>query len=1384
MQSVAGIGFYRILAFAKPGTATVPGVITRLTIVRYTIPILFLLLVQAAKAQPNDLNFINFSSNNGLSSNIVNAICKDKTGYMWFATDDGLNKFDGTNFTVYNHKTADSTSIGANHVWAIHEDPSGNLWAGTGRTLSLYDKKKDCFHNYNIANGATVRSICSDKAGHLWVATFDGLFQYNPKTGRAKQYKADSANPRQLITNTIICVFVDSRQRLWVGTNAGLYLYQPATDDFKHFAYSLTNPASISDNIIKAIAEDKEGRLWLGTSDGGLNMLQPNGTSFTRYKTSNTDPGTISSNRIYSIVPDDTGKFWLGTEEGLTIFDPQTGKAQRITGNGRNKYSLEGKSIRSIFIDKLGIYWVGTFQDGVNKYDKNLPFFNLVQSNSFDPLGLSAPKVSSFAEGDNGDLYIGTDGGGLNLYHRKTGLFQHFNIPGSNKGQGLPILALERVGDEIWIGAYLQGIYTLNTKNGSIRHFTKEAAPGHLSSNEIFCIKKDRQGNVWIGTNGNGVDVYDPRSAQFHRLSNVMVEDGENKLLTSGFIRAIEEDSAGNMWIGSIGGGIVCYNPIQKNTRAFNRHNTQLPLEEVQTLHIQQNGTIWAGTPGNGLCKLDEKNNRFTVYTEQEGLANNVIYKILEDDAGMLWFSTSKGISRFNPLTGACKNYTYHNGLQQSTFVLEAGLKTASGELFFGGLKGFNYFRPNTLHNNRNVPTVVFTGLKIANQTVIPGKNAAIQEQIGVAGEIRLSYKQNFSVDFVALDYTTPGETQYLYKLDGFDHAWNQVGASRTAVFTNLYPGHYTLQVRAKNSNDEWITAPASIAIYVKPPFWLTGYAYVLYIILIGLLLGAIRYRGIRKLKNRFALEQERLQMKQMVEQERREAERLHEFDQARIRFLTNLSHEFRTPISLIMGPIENLQEKEADSGKAEQLKMVKRNARRLLNLVNQLLDFRKLEEQELKLNATEGDIVAFVREVSDSFRDMAERKQIHFVFTSEMPAYRTSFDRDKMERILFNLLGNAFKFTAKDGQVSLEIRQSLPSKELQIVIADTGIGMREEDRQHIFDRFFQGNVHTSIMNQGSGIGLSITKEFTRLHGGTIQVESTPGKGSIFTVQLPLENIPEGEKDTPLPEDNKLPEIPEFEKLTVLLVEDNDDFRSYLKENLRHFYKIIEAADGKEGWQKALSAHPDVIVSDISMPQMDGIELSRKIKSDKRTHHIPIILLTALTGDAYQLKGLETGASDYLTKPFSSDILAVKIRNLVLLNQQLKETYTRRLNIETPGIEVQSDDEKLLLKITQYIESTLESQQLSVEELSKYVFMSRSSLYRKIVDLTGETPVEFIRSVKLNKAAELLEKSDMKITEVGYAVGFTTPNYFARAFKAKFNLSPSEYVALKKKPAN
>ncbi len=1355
----------------------------------YFIVVLFFTL-QPSIGQQKDYNFVNYSSKEGLASNTINAILKDKYGFMWFGTEDGLNKFDGLNFMVYRHRENDSTSIGRGAVMAIVEDKVGNLWVGTNITLSVYNRSLNNFINYDFSQMGWIRSLCADHHGNIWVGTYTGLYYFNTKTKKITAYRVDSANDKKLNSDMILCVFEDSKRNIWVGTKVGLHLFNPKDGSFRRFLHKNESPNSISDNAIRTIAEDKNGNLWIGTVEGGLNVFNPINQTFSYFKSTKSDESTLSSNSIFKILFDNTGKLWVGTEDGLNIFDPKNGKFQRIKSAASSKYNtiggFVGRSVRDIYLDNCGVYWISTLQGGVNKYDINLAFFNHKQFNPSDANGLSAGSITSFAESPSGDIYVGTDGGGLNVFSKKTGLIKRvpFN---KTKGNAEVVLALELLGNELWIGTYFNGLYALNTSTNAIRHFGINKSKTDVSNIPINCLKADSEGNIWIGTNGNGVYRYHPKTGDLLHFDKILPQKGARNLLLNGYITVIEEDKQGKLWFGANGSGISVYDPKQKTLTFLNQGNSKLPLDRVLSIYCSKLGQIWVGVFGGGLCLYDTKTKQFNQYSEKNLLSNDVIYKILEDDFGKLWVSTNKGISTFDPKKSIFKNYTYHNGIQQSTFNMGAGLKTSTGEMYFGGLDGFNYFNPAFLNQNKNTPSLVITDLKIGNKSINPIENSEIAEPISVAKEIILSYKQNFSLDFVALNYTAPHENQYSYFLEGFDKEWNHVGTTTTAVYTNLDPGEYKFRLKAKSEDGSWQTPEKTLRIVVNPPFWRTYYAYFIYLSLVMTTLWAIRRRGIQKLRNEFALEQERLEVKHLIEKERHDAERRMELEQLKIKFLTNLSHELKTPLTLVLNPIENLLFQEKSTDKRETLNLINRNAKRLLNLVNQLLDFRKIEDNELKLNTSEGDLIACAREIVDSFKYISEQKKIHLHFESSFQAYHTLFDKDKVERILINLLSNAIKFTNDDGNVCFRV-ESGDEKGVKLVIEDTGIGIPPDKLERIFDRFYQIGTDSKILNQGSGIGLSITQEFVKLHGGTIEVESKEGVGTTFKVYLPLvllsvskEEIEERQVEAlPLKDDSQVEVGSKMDKSVVLIVDDSADLRAYLAENLKVKYKVIEAADGKQGWQKALSCHPEVIVSDVNMPQMDGISLVQKIKNDPRTKHIPVILLTVLADETDQLKGLGTGASDYLTKPFSFQLLTMKINNLLHLNSTLKNTYSKHIHLETPEIEVVSEEERFLLKLSRYIEEHIEDPDLTVEVLSKAMFMSRGTLYNKVLSLTGETPVEFVRSVKLKKAVALLEKSDMKISQIGYAVGFSNPNYFARAFKAKYNISPSEYVSLKR----
>ncbi len=866
------------------------------------------------------------------------------------------------------------------------------------------------------------------------------------------------------------------------------------------------------------------------------------------------------------------------------------------------------------------------------------------------------------------------------------------------------------------------------------------------------------------------------------------------KLPSNGFMRAIVEDSYGDMWLASSGTGIAVFQRATGKFKVYTKTNSGLSNDVVLSLLYDSKGNLWAGTDGGGLDLFNRRTGKFINFNETNGLPNAIVYKILEGNDGLIWFSTDKGISCLDPKTKKIKNFGRPNGVQDSPFILGSGMSTSDGELYFGGQDGFNYFSPLALPTNGIVPSILFTELKVANNVVLPGPNSPIQEQIGFTKEINFHYGQNFSISYVALNYTAPQQNHYSYRLLGLEDQWNYVGGEKTAYYTNLDPGEYVFQVRASNNNGVWSDKITSIAVYVHPPIWRTTYAYIFYVVLVGATLFAIRRRGIQRIKRQLALEQDQINAQERILQRQREAERAHALDIQKIKFLTNLSHEFRTPISLILAPVDKLLSIKQDQYVASQVKMIRRNARRLLNLVNQLLDFRKMEEQELKLNIAEGDLVAFISESAEAFQDLSDRKKISLQIHSEFAKLQTYFDQDKMERIIFNLLSNAFKFTKEGGEVRLNMSLQTTESEIKptfvIAVSDTGVGIAPESQIKIFDRFFMDNNPASILNQGSGIGLSIVKEFVELHDGEITVKSELGKGTTFVVALPveiigMENAPDTElNESIIEESDPLVEeqaISDDRTATVLLVEDNEEFRFHLKDSLQPFYHIIEAANGKEGWQKTLSGHPQLVVSDISMPEMNGIELSQKIKSDKRTSHIPVILLTAISGEDDQIKGLKSGANDYLTKPFNFDILKAKIENLLLFNRSVKNAYSKQVQVQPKEIEIESSEVKLLNKSVQYIDEKLNNPELSVEELSKHVGMSRGSLYHKLLEITGLTPIEYIRSIKLERAVELLEKSDYNVAQIAYMTGFGTPSYFSRLFKTQFNMLPSEYITAKRK---
>jgi len=802
-------------------------------------------------------------------------------------------------------------------------------------------------------------------------------------------------------------------------------------------------------------------------------------------------------------------------------------------------------------------------------------------------------------------------------------------------------------------------------------------------------------------------------------------------------------------------------------------------------------GLVWVGTR-NGLNLFEPATRSFRVFREDNGLGNNYVLSLIEDDEHNIWIGTPGGLSKLvitevsprssgnDRFSFSFTNYGESDGLQGSAFHENAATKTAAGELVFGGLQGFILFQPSKISKDSNVPKVIFTDFQLFNRSVPIGESrkgdVVLPAAISRVSEITLKpYNNIFSIEFAALNFFHPEKTKYKYKLEGFNKDWlTTEGTQRSVTFTNLDPGDYSFQVIPSNSDGVWGDHATTIRIHVLPPFWKSTTAMVLYFAFImgGLLF--VRWLTVSRLKMNFKIHSEKL-----------EAQRMHELDTMKIKFFTNVSHEFRTPLTLIITPLEKLISKASGDDEA-QLQLIHRNARRLLNLVNQLLDFRKVEVQEVKLNPSEGDIIGFIKYLVYSFSDLSEKKNVHLSFNTTVAQLETIFDQDKVEKILFNLLSNAFKFTPEGGSVRVEL--SLKEKEglnfLLTKVIDTGIGIPADKHQKIFERFFQNDLPENLVNQGSGIGLAITWEFVKVHGGTIDLESEPDKGSCFTVMLPITRL---ESETVMDyvrgaDDEEISgDAGKNGKPVILLVEDNEDFRFYLKDNLKDSYAIVEASTGKAGLQKATAAIPDLIVSDIMMPEMNGIEMCRKIRTDVLTSHIPVILLTARAAEEQKIEGFDAGANDYITKPFSFEILQSRIKNLLNQREKSQKQFQKHFDVKASEMEITSLDEKLIKRAIQVVEQNIMEPDFSVEDLSQELGMSRVYLYRKLISLTGKSPLEFVRTIRLQQAAQLLEKSDLNVSEVAYRVGFNNPKYFAKCFKEEYKVLPSAYASSKEK---
>ncbi|MEO7989174.1 MAG: two-component regulator propeller domain-containing protein [Chryseolinea sp.] len=944
---------------------------------------------------------------------------------------------------------------------------------------------------------------------------------------------------------------------------------------------------------------------------------------------------------------------------------------------------------------------------------------------------------------------------------------------------------------KLWVGTYYGGLNSFDGKSFT-RYNHDPNNPQSLSDASVWEIYEDSSDRLWVGTLSGGLDLLDRRTKTFSHYRS-----GDLNSVQSLYISAITEDGEGNLWVGTDLGIAVLQRETGRFVQYINQKNEPTSLSNNSVIDIREDskGRIWIGTHG-GLNLFDKSKKTFQLFSESDGLPHNSILTIQEDNNGNLWMGTPNGISNMTILSDSShslkvkfKNYDEADGLQGKQFNENAAFRTSRNELIFGGANGFNIFKPEQLGMNKNKPQVILTDFQLFNKSIKADENVdgeiLLSKAISESPHITLPANKNvFSIEFAALNFFHPEKNEYKYRLEGFNTDWLSADSkSRRVTFTNLDAGDYTFKIIAANNDGVWNEEGASIEITVLPPFWKTRPAVVLYFITVIIALLIVR-----------KLIQQREQMKFAIQQERQEAIRMHELDMMKIKFFTNVSHEFRTPLTLILTPMEKLLKQANDAEQKGQFELIQRNGKRLLNLVNQLLDFRKMEVQEIKFSPSEGDMIKFIKETVYSFSDLSEKKHIKLDFHSSLDSLETIFDQDKVEKILFNLLSNAFKFTPEYGSVSVNVmfQEDQNSKRLQIKVTDTGIGIAPDKLDKIFDRFFQNELPKSMVNQGSGIGLSITKEFVKIYGGSITVESELEKGSCFTVILPVSEIT-SHAGSPLVETLLTPAEVEADEIRllvnqsggqkplVLLIEDNEDFRFYLKDNLKLTYDIIEARDGQEGFKKAVTHFPDLIVSDVMMPEMNGLELCRKIKSDQRVSHIPIILLTARTSEEQRLEGFEIGADDYINKPFNFELLESRIRNLIAQRKKLHVSLSKQAGVKASELNITSLDEKFIQNAIRYVEENVSNADYSVEDLGRALGISRAHFYKKIVALTGKSPLEFMRAIRLQQASQLLEKSQLTVAEVAYKVGFNNPKYFAKYFKEMYHVLPSAYAAGKRR---